>query len=295
MSEKYVDSVPSSDVKITPYRRGGVDLHLHTTISDGALTPEEVIEYAHKGGLAAVGITDHDVTDGIEIAVQAASKYGLEIVPGVELSSEYGSKEVHILGYYMDCEDEEFQKKLTLFREARHERAKEMVKRLKSLGMEIDFERVEEIAGKGSIGKPHIAQALVEKGYASNIPEGAWRYLGSGGPVSVPKYKLKPSEAIDIILKAGGIPVLAHPAGTKVDELIPQLVKNGLMGLEAYDAINPPSIAHYYISLAKKYGLLFTGGSDCHGKVKGEMRLGRVKAPYEIVERLKEAKFHLSK
>lgn len=271
------------------------DLHIHTTISDGALTPEEVVEHAHREELGAIGITDHDVTDGIEIAVQAASKYGLEIVPGVELSSDYGKKEVHILGYYMDCKNEEFQKKLALFRKARYERAKEMVKRLKSLGMEIDFERVEEIAGKGSIGKPHIAQVLVEKGYASNIPEGAWRYLGSGGPVSVPKYRLRPSEAIDIVLKAKGIPILAHPAGTRVDELIPQLVKNGLMGLEAYDAINPPSVVRYYVNLAQKYGLLVTGGSDCHGKVKGEIRLGRVKAPYEIVERLKEAKFHLSK
>ncbi len=270
-----------------------VDLHIHTTISDGALTPKEVIEYAHKEGLIAIGITDHDVTDGIEIAQRTASKYGLEVVPGVELSSDYGKKEVHILGYYMNCEDEEFQKKLALFRKARYERAKEMVKRLKSLGMEIDFGRVEEIAGKGSIGKPHIAQALVGEGYAPNIPEGAWRYLGSGGLVSVPKYQLRPSEAIDIILKAGGIPVLAHPAGTKVDELIPQLVKNGLVGLEAYDAINPLSVARYYISLAKKYGLLVTGGSDCHGKVKGEIRLGRVKAPYEIVERLKEAKAKL--
>ena len=272
-----------------------VDLHIHTTISDGALTPEEVVEYAHKKELAAIGITDHDVTDGIEIAQSRASKYGLEIVPGIELSSDYGRKEVHILGYYMDCEDEELQKKLALFRKARQERAEEMVKRLKSLGMEIDFGRVEEIAGKGSIGKPHIAQVLVEKGYVSSIPGAAWKYLGSGGPVSVPKYKLRPSEAIDIILKAGGIPVLAHPAGTKVDELIPQLVKNGLMGLEAYDAINPPSIADYYITLAKKYGLLVTGGSDCHGKIKGEMRLGRVKAPYEIVEKLKEAKRNLTR
>jgi hypothetical protein len=270
-----------------------VDLHIHTTVSDGTLTPEEVVEYAHREELAAIGITDHDVTEGIEIAIEAASKYGLEIVPGVELSSDYEKKEVHILGYYMDCKNEKFQKKLVLFRKARYERAKEMVRRLKSLRMEIDFERVEEIAGRGAIGKPHIAQVLVEKGYVSSIPGAAWKYLGSGGPVSVPKYKLKPSEAIDIILKAGGIPVLAHPAGTKVDELIPQLVKDGLMGLEAYDAINPPSIAHYYISLAKKYGLLITGGSDCHGKVKGGIRIGKVKAPYEIVEKLKEAKAKL--
>ncbi len=293
MPEKYVDPAPFCFKKIPRSKRCGVDLHIHTTISDGALTPKEVIECAHKEGLVAIGITDHDVTDGIEIAQRTASKYRLEVVPGVELSSDYGKKEVHILGYYMDCEDEEFQKKLALFRKARYERAKKMVKRLKSLGMEVDFGRVEEIAGKGSIGKPHIAQALVEKEYAPNIPEGAWRYLGSGGPVSVPKYKLRPSEAIDIILKAGGIPVLAHPAGTKVDELIPQLVKNGLMGLEAYDAINPPSVIRYYITLAKKYDLVITGGSDCHGKVKGEIRLGRVKAPYEIIERLKEAKAKL--
>ncbi len=272
-----------------------VDLHIHTTISDGALTPKEVIEYAYKEGLVAIGITDHDVTDGIEIAQRTASKYGLEVVPGVELSSDYGKKEVHILGYYMDCEDEEFQKKLALFRKARYERAEEMVKRLKSLGMEIDFERVEEIAGKGSVGKPHIAQVLVEKGYVSSIPGAAWKYLESGGPVSVPKYKLRPSEAIDIILRAGGIPILAHPAGTRVDELIPQLANNGLMGLEAYDAKNPPSIADYYITLARKYGLLITGGSDCHGKAKGEMRIGKVKAPYEIVEKLKEAKRNLKR
>ncbi len=287
MSERYVDPFP--------IHRSGVDLHIHTTISDGALTPEEVVEYAHRKGLVAIGITDHDVTEGIEIAFQAASKYGLEIVPGVELSGDYGKKEVHILGYYMDCNNEEFQKKLALFRKVRYERAEEMVKRLKGLGIEIDFKRVEEIAGKGSIGKPHIAQVLVEKGYASNIPEASWRYLGSRGPVSVPKYKLEPSEAVDIILRAGGIPVLAHPAGTKVDELIPYLVKNGLRGLEAYDAINPPAIARYYVSLAQKYGLLVTGGSDCHGRVKGETRIGKLKAPYEIIERLKEAKFKLSK
>ena len=110
MLKKYVDPAPSSDARITPYRRGGVDLHIHTTISDGALTPEEVVEYAHKVGLAAIGITDHDVTDGIEIAQNTASKYELEIVPGVELSSDYGKKEVHILGYYMNCKNEEFQR-----------------------------------------------------------------------------------------------------------------------------------------------------------------------------------------
>lgn len=293
MPEKYVDPAPFTSKYFFAAKRGGVDLHTHTTISDGALTPEEVIKYAYKEGLAAIGITDHDVTDGIEIAQSAASKYRLEVVPGVELSSDYGKKEVHILGYYMDCNDEKFQKKLSLFRQARYERAKEMVKKLKDLGIEIDFGKVEEIAGRGSIGKPHIVQALAEKEHASNIPETVWKYLGSRGPASVPKYKLKPREAVDIILKAGGIPVLAHPAGTRVDELIPQLVKHGLMGLEAYDAINPPAIARYYISLAKKYGLLITGGSDCHGKVKGEIRLGRVKAPYKIVERLKEAKHNL--
>lgn len=267
-----------------------VDLHIHTTISDGALTPEEVVEYAYQKGLAAIGITDHDITDGIEIAEETASKYGLEIVPGIELSSDYGRKEVHILGYYMNYEDEEFQKKLSLFRKVRQERAKEMVRRLRNSGIEIDFEEVEAIAGKGSIGKPHIAQILVEKGYASNIPEAFWRYLSNRGPISVPKYHLKPSEAIDIILKAGGIPVLAHPAGTRVDELIPRLVKEGLMGLEAYDALNGPSVANHYINLAKKYNLLVTAGSDCHGRIKGGIRIGKLKAPYEIVEQLKEAK-----
>jgi predicted metal-dependent phosphoesterase TrpH len=270
-----------------------IDLHVHTIISDGTLMPEEVVERASSKKLTAIGITDHDATEGIAIAVAAATLCGVEIVPGVELSSTYKGKEVHILGYYMDYKNEEFQMKLSLFKRARYKRAEEMVKKLQTLGIEVDFERVKEIAGEGSIGRPHIAQALAEKGNATNIPEASRQYLREGGPVVLPKYSLKPSEAIDIIFKAGGIPVLAHPALTGADELIPQLVRNGLMGLEAYDAINPPKVAQHYVNLAKKYNLLVTGGSDCHGKVKGEIRLGRVKASYAIVEQLKEAKTRL--
>jgi len=265
------------------------DLHIHTNFSDGRFSPAQVVDYSQRVGLSAISITDHDITESIRLAREAAGQYDMEIVPGIELSADDRGREVHILGYCFNKENSELQEKLRIFCDARLKRAQEMVEKLNELGLEIEFDRVLAIAGPGSVGKPHVAQAMVERGYVNSAGQASREYLGSGRPAYVPKYKLVPREAIELIRRAGGIPVLAHPALSRVDELIPQMVSCGLMGLEVYEGSTDPSIINYYTGLARKYGLLITGGSDCHQRGKDRIRMGSVKFPYRFVEELKHA------
>jgi hypothetical protein len=259
------------------------DLHVHTRISDGIFTPEDAVKQAHRAGLAAVAIADHDSVDGIQAAIWAGKKYGVEIIPAVELSSGFGNHELHIVGYYIDWQNKRFWDKLFVLQEARRERARKIVEKLQELGIDISYNLVIALDG-GVVGRPHIAQAMVSRGYVESIDKAFDKYLGAGKPAYVAKYPLSPAGAIKLIKKAGGLPVLAHPVFARVDDMLPKLVEDGLRGIEVYHIKQDAKVSKHYMRLARRYGLLSTGGSNSHGDVF----VGCVRVPYSIVERIKD-------
>ncbi|MBD3181973.1 PHP domain-containing protein [Candidatus Poribacteria bacterium] len=278
----------ASKFKIIRY----ADLHLHTDYSDGVYSPRKIVAKAKGLGLSAISITDHDILDGIKPAIDAGLEYGVEVIPGVELSAKAYDWEIHILGYYINRDDENFQNQISVFREARKFRAMEMVDKLNDLGIDIDYDDVfKQEERVDSIGRPHVASALMEKGYVGTKQEAFDRFLFHNGPAYVPKKKLSPQEAIAMILNVGGIPVMAHP-GMMMQGIIPELVSMGLMGVEVYHPNHSSQDSDYLARVAKEYNLLITGGSDYHGGFKSSM--GSIKLPYEHVEALKEARNYIS-
>ncbi|NPV26014.1 MAG: PHP domain-containing protein [Firmicutes bacterium] len=267
-----------------------VDLHIHTTASDGLLSPQQVVGQAVDLGLRAIAITDHDIIDGCSPAITVAGEK-LEVIPGIEINTEWKNKEVHVLGYFIDLEDQQFLQTLKELRQARLNRIGKIVRKLRQLGLNIELSRVLELAGAGTIGRPHIAIAMIEQGYVETIQEAFTNYIGYGAPAYVPRYKLSPSEAVEIIRRAKGIPVLAHPGLIGSDELIPDLVKIGLQGLEVFYPEHDPEQTEHYLRLARYYNLAVTGGSDFHGNssdYRGE--LGGLKIDYSVVEKLRALK-----
>lgn len=268
---------------------GKADLHVHSTASDGTLTPAQLVEEAASAGLAGLGITDHDSICGLEEGLAAGERCGLVVVPGVEINTDYGKDELHMLGYYFDLESTSLNAHLKILRDARFERGVEMVKRLNTLGINISMDRVEEIAGYGSIGRPHVARAIVEAGYTRTLNGAFGKYLVRGTPGYVARYKLTPFEAVQIIREAGGVAVLAHPGHSKHDELIPQLVDAGMQGIEATHTDHSSGQRRIYLKMAKKYGLIATGGSDFHGPgMVKSIPIGNATVEFEVVARLKE-------
>ena len=265
-----------------------VDLHVHTRHSDGTLTPEEVVDIAHKKGFSAISITDHDCIDAIEPAIKKSTAYGMEIIPGVELTAEDNDLEVHIIGYFIDWKAEWFTKKLAEIRQARVKRLHEMVKKLNDMGVNIDAAKVLRLSGPGSVGRLHLATVLYNEGIISSIGEAFRKYIGNSAPCYVKKFRLTPKETIDMVLKSGGVPVLAHPRLLGNDDLIPMLADMGLKGIEVYHAAHANNTTLHYEDIALEYGLVMTGGSDCHGTGKGDVLLGRIKVPYSVVENLKK-------
>ncbi len=276
-----------------------IDLHVHTIYSDGSLTPKQVIELSKKTGVVAVAITDHDTTDGVEEAVKEGAKSGIEVIPGVELSSEFkdsAEEEIHILGYFIDWEDKTLQQKLKIFRQARERRAYYIFQKLNDIGIKIKEDEIFSSVGIGSIGRLHFAKVLVKNGFVKNIKDAFELYLGYGKSAYVPKLKLDPKEAISMILRARGVPVLAHPYfGNLVDSrFIKKLVNLGLKGIEVYYSKHPSHIIKELLLIAEKYDLLVTGGSDCHGDVAGiAPLLGTVDIPYKVFEDLKSYKYDI--
>jgi len=266
------------------------DLHLHTLFSDGTYTPEELVNNALRKRLSAIAVVDHDTVSGVGKAVEAAKGSGLEVLSGIELSAEYNNQEVHILGYLIDYRKKSFLEKLESLKNNRIERVYKIVAKLNSLGVNLDPKSVFALAGDGTAGRLHIARALVKDGFAGSIYEVFQKYIGDNGPAYVLGFRFSPKDAIEFIKDAGGVSVLAHPYTLKNDGLILEFVKFGLRGLEVYYPEHSQGMVNFYLDLAKKNDLLVTGGSDCHGKAKPEVRIGSVKVPYELVEKLKEAK-----
>lgn len=264
------------------------DLHTHTNFSDGTFTPGHLVRQALKEGLSCIAVTDHDAVLAIEPAMQEAEKSGLEIIAGIELSAESNGSEIHILGYCIDWQEPWFQRKLAQICQARKERLLAILEKLRGLGINLDSEPYLQQNAVGSLGRPHIARLLKKQGFVHSIQEAFNRYLGNGQPCYVKKFKLTSREAIEMISRLGGIAVLAHPHNIAKEEIIPELVQSGLKGLEVYYPEYDQATTEHYQNLARQYGLLITGGSDCHGEAKDKLRLGAIKIPYSLVEKLKQ-------
>lgn len=245
--------------------KGQGDLHTHTIASDGQLKPRELVRLAKEKGLAALAITDHDTIDGLKEALDAGRDYQVEVIPGIELSTEWENRDVHLLGYYIDFQKEELQRFLIKLQEARYRRGQEMVARLQRLGYDLTWEEVTRFVGGKAVGRLHVAQALVDKGLVPSIEIAFTELLERGRPAYVPRYKLSPGEAIELIRIWGGVAVLAHPGLIGCDGIIRELVERGLQGLEVYYPLHDAETTEHYFNLAQELGLLVTGGSDFHG------------------------------
>ena len=265
------------------------DLHLHTYFSDGTFSPEQLVKEAKKKGLFCISVTDHDNVSGIKPVREIAAD-SLEIISGIELSAEFNSKEIHILGYFIDLNSSILNEEIKKIDLIRRKRVYEILDKLRNLGVDLDPQDVFNIAGQGSVGRLHIARAMLAKGKISNIYEAFHRYIGDKSPAYVCKFSLTPEQAIKLIKEAKGVPVLAHPHALNCDELIPSFIKAGLRGLEVYYPEHSEVVIRYYLQMADKYGLLVTGGSDCHGTAKPNVTVGSVSIPYQLVEKLKEAR-----
>lgn len=255
-----------------------IDLHAHTTVSDGALTPEELVRLASARGLSLLAVTDHDAVDGVQAARRAAPP-GLEILAGAELTVHVADREAHVLAYGVDPDDASLVKALADLAERRVERARAIVDKLVKLGIEIEFEDVQRASGKGTIARPHVAAALVARGHASTMDEAFRRWLGRHAPAFVRKEALEPRAAFDLVKGVGGVPALAHPGTFRRDDLIPVLVSAGLEGLEVRHTEHSAARSRHYEALARELDLLPTGGSDFHGTPGHRSRLGRPAVP----------------
>lgn len=274
-----------------------LDLHLHTTHSDGSCTPTEVIGLAHQAGVTALAITDHDITSGIPEAIAAGEQYEIEIIPGVEISSLMGSSELHILGYFLDWQDNALNQRCKSLRDSRHHRNPQIVDRLRSLGIDITYDEVRALAGSDSVGRPHIARALMNKGVVTSAKEAFDRFLGDGKAAYVPRELPSPADAIRWIKEAHGLAVLAHPTWVKLSdqplaELVRRLKADGLDGVEVYYSTHAARQTREYLSLAQQLGLLVTGGSDFHGITKPDIEVGIGKGslhiPTTLLSKMKE-------
>lgn len=266
-----------------------VDLHIHTTASDGKFSPEDIVRKSWEIGLSYIGITDHDSINGVLPAQEAARNFpGITVISGVEINTDIPSGELHVLGYLFDPQSTELQTELERLRHSRVERAKKMIHKLGMLGIYIEFDRVKELAGTGSIGRPHVAQAMLEKSYVNSFKEAFNKYISRGCPAYVERDKITPVEATQLVVRAKGIPVMAHPfTFDNTEKLIVECKAAGLLGLEVYYGSYSPDQVQELLNLAVKYDLIPTGGSDFHGLDNFvEPSLGVVDVPLESAERL---------
>jgi predicted metal-dependent phosphoesterase TrpH len=269
-----------------------IDLHTHTTASDGTFSPAENILRAVEKGLKAIAITDHDTINGIEEGLAEAAKHeDIECIPGIEISTLYNGQDIHVLGYFINYKDEEFLSSLQKLQSVRDQRNRLIIKNLNDLGIHIEETELEvKRHGDGNVGRGHIAEILMEKGIIKSIPEAFEKYLGKGKAAFAMIERISPIEAIKLIQKANGIPVLAHPGIYEADELIPILCENGLAGIEYFHPDHTADQVNHYERLAEKYSLIKTAGSDFHGFRNGEVfhgDIGCCTVPYSTLTKLK--------
>ena len=282
-------------------RHVSIDLHIHTTASDGTFTPEQVVSHAHQLKLKAIAITDHDTVAGSKEALGSGIPPSLGFITGVEISSSPppfypGSGSFHLLGYSIRLDDPKLNRTLEKLQQARKNRNPAIINRLNELGISITLDEVRREAGEGQLGRPHIAQLMVKKRAVASIDEAFDRFLGTGKPAYVDKQRVECFKAIEIILDAGGVPVLAHPGlldyktENQLDELIGKLKKAGIQGVEVYYSGHTPDQTRLYAALAQRHDLLLTGGSDFHGAIQPEIEMGSGQGdlivPYELFEKL---------
>ncbi len=271
---------------------GHADFHTHSTFSDGQLSPTQLIDLAYRNGVRVLSLTDHDIVDGLPEAFEAAGRYpDLTLIPGIEMSTDVPGNEVHILGHFIDWHDAQFRRKLTSLQDSRLNRAQRMVEKLAQLGKPVTWERVQELAGEGAVGRPHIALAMVEAGHVSSVNEAFDLYLSRTGPAYVEREKLTPQDVIALLHAVGGLATLAHPreldAAGGLEPLLQEIVPAGLVGIEVYYQDYTPDEIEHFLDVANKFGLIPMGGSDYHGFGGDQQREpGQVAVPEETVERL---------
>jgi len=265
------------------------DLHLHTLFSDGTYSPAELILGAVKRDIMVISVTDHDTVDAVAPALEAGKVNGVEVLPGIELTAEYDGLEIHILGYLIDYTDKALLEKLNSLKKDRVNRIYKIVDKLNGLGVKLSADSVFNLAKGGVAGRLHIARAMVKERLVGSTGEAFQRYIGDKCPAYVAGFRFSPQDAIKLIRGVGGIAVLAHPYLIRRDELILEFAGYGLMGLEVYYPEHTQAMVNFFLDLAKKYNLLVTGGSDCHGDAKPEVKIGSIKIPYILVEALKAA------
>jgi 3',5'-nucleoside bisphosphate phosphatase len=268
---------------------GKIDLHVHSDVSDGKFSPEEIVRKAAALGLTTLALADHDSVGGVARALAAAREFPqLTVIPNVEISTDTEDGEVHILGYFVDYEDAALKESLERFRNSRRVRAEKMAERLNEIGVPVSWQRVQELAGDASLGRPHIARALLEQGHVSTFREAFEKYIGYGGPAYVPRDKMTPAEAVQLILKAQGLPGLAHPTTAGAPEkLLPELISAGLVAMEVYYNAYTPEQRRDLAKMAQRHRLIATGGSDYHGiENNQETMLGEAGVPVTAVTEL---------
>ncbi len=275
-------------------RSGRADLHVHTTASDGSFSPAEAVDAAASLGLAALAVADHDTVGGVGPALQRAAELGPgapEVIPAVEINTDFDEGEIHILGYFIDWENEEFVRTLERLRAGRLNRATRILHKLESLGVPVSLERIISLREEGSVGRPHVARAMVEAGHVRTIREAFERYLSRGRPAYVARERFTPVEAVRTIGRAGGVPVLAHPGGDATPALIRELIATGLEGIEVFHPEHDRREELYYAALVREHDLVATGGSDSHGSNSPYgADIGAVTVDYGVVKELRRRK-----
>jgi 3',5'-nucleoside bisphosphate phosphatase len=267
-----------------------LDLHLHSTVSDGRLSPAELVRFAHQSGVTTMALSDHDATDGVDVARKVGAELGLRVIPAIELSTDLPGASIHILGLFVNHQDTNLQTTLKQFREARLDRAQQMVNALERLGAPISLERVFEIAGEGSVGRPHVAQALLEAGHIQTIDEAFDRFIGRNGPAYFEGFRLEPQDGIRLIHEVGGLASWAHPNeldGRAWRDFLPTVLEAGVDGLEVYYSKEyPPEVQQDLLAACSEHDLVPTVGSDYHGFGTLMVPPGSVASPSDLLERL---------
>lgn len=281
---------------MSPINQGGlpvrIDLHTHSTASDGVLAPAALVRFAREQGLDLIALADHDTTAGLAEAEAEGARTGLAVIPAVEINTDLpgGGGEAHVLGFFIDREDATFQRTIGVLRDARERRGERMVERLRAQGLNITWERVREIA-QGSVGRPHVARALIEAGYANDVPDAFDKWLSRDRPGYVARLKLTPEDAVRLIRSARGVPALAHPDGIPglEERLVPAMVEAGMLGMECYYGEYDEATVRHLVGLAGRHGLIATGGSDYHGPNMHPTPLGGRAVPAEAATQLRAA------